>query len=257
MLELFLAEFRRNWIQFIRYPFEAIGGIVITTTIFYGLFLSTRYVAGPSLQLGDRFDAIVVGYVLWSLVLFTMVDISSGLQYEAQTGTLEQLFLSPFGATLVLVMRAFASLVLRLALILTILLIIMALTGSNIKFPPTLLLPLLTVLLGAYGLAFILGSVALLLKQVQQLLGIFQFALLFLMATPTETWTGSLQIVRWLLPMTGGAGLLRDVMARGEALNWTGFGLALLNGVVYFTLGLLIFGFTEREAKRRGILGGY
>jgi ABC-2 type transport system permease protein len=46
-------------------------------------------------------------------------------------------------------------------------------------------------------------------------------------------------------------------MARGEALNWTGFGLALLNGVVYFTLGLLIFGFTEREAKRRGILGGY
>ncbi|MEO8891237.1 MAG: hypothetical protein ABI417_06825 [Coleofasciculaceae cyanobacterium] len=95
MFELFLAEFRRNWIQFIRYPFEAIGGIVITTTIFYGLFLSTRYVAGPALQLGDRFDAIVIGYVLWSLVLFTMVDISSGLQYEAQTGTLEQLFLSP------------------------------------------------------------------------------------------------------------------------------------------------------------------
>ncbi|MEO8891238.1 MAG: hypothetical protein ABI417_06830 [Coleofasciculaceae cyanobacterium] len=154
-------------------------------------------------------------------------------------------------------MRAFASLVLRLAIILIILLIIIALTGSNIKFPPTLLLPLLTVLLGAYGLAFILGSIALLLKQVQQLLGIFQFGLLFLMATPTETWVGSLQIVRWLLPMTGGAGLLRDLMARGEALNWTGFALALLNGVVYFSLGLLVFRFTEKEAKRRGLLGGY
>ena len=257
MLELFLAEFRRSWIQFIRYPVEAIGGIVITTSIFYGLFLSARYIAGPSLQFGDRLDAIVVGYTLWSLVLFIMTDIAGGLQYEAQTGTLEQLFLSPFGAPMVFVMRAFASLVLRLAVILSILLIIMALTGSRLEFPPTLLLPLLTVLLGAYGLAFMMGSLALLLKRVQQLLGIFQFALLFLMATPTETWAGSLQVVRWLLPMTAGAGLLRDLMARGEALNLAQFSLALLNGIGYFTVGLLIFRFAEREVKRRGMLGGY
>jgi ABC-2 type transport system permease protein len=257
MLELFLAEFRRSWIQFIRYPAEAIGGVVITTSVFYGLFLSARYIAGPSLQFGDRLDAIVVGYTLWSLVLFIMTDIAGGLQYESQTGTLEQLFLSPFGAPVVFVMRAFASLMLRLAVILSILLIIMALTGSRLEFPPTLLFPLLTVLLGAYGLAFIMGSLALLLKRVQQLLGIFQFALLFLMATPTETWTGSLQVVRWLLPMTGGAGLLRDLMARGEALNFAQLSWALLNGVGYFTVGLLIFRFAEREAKRRGMLGGY
>jgi len=257
MLELFLAELRRSWIQFIRYPFEAIGGIVITTTIFYGLFLSARYVAGPSLQFGERFDAIVVGYVLWSLVLFIMTDIAGGLQYEAQTGTLEQLFLSPFGAPRVFVMRTLASLMLQLAIILSILLIIMGLTGSRLEFPPTLPLALLTVLLGAYGLAFMMGSLALLLKRVQQVLGIFQFALLFLMATPTETWAGSLQVVRWLLPMTAGAGLVRDLMARGEALNPAGFILALLNGIGYFTVGLLIFHFAEREAKRRGMLGGY
>ncbi len=257
MLELFLAEFRRSWIQFIRYPAEAIGGIIITTIIFYGLFLSARYIAGPSLQFGDRLDSIIIGYTLWSLVLFVMNDIATRLQYEAQTGTLEQLFLSPFGAPLVFVMRAFASLVLRLAVILSILLIIMALTGSRLEFPPMLLLPLFTVLLGAYGLAFIMGSLALLFKQVQQLLAIFQFALLFLMATPTETWAGSLQAVRWLLPMTGGAGLLRDMMARGEALDFAQFAQALLNGIGYFTVGLLIFCFAEREAKRRGLLGGY
>lgn len=257
MLELFLAEFRRSWIQFIRYPVEAIGGIVITTSIFYGLFLSARYIAGPNLQFGERLDAIVIGYVLWSLVLFIMTDIAGGLQYEAQTGTLEQLFLSPFGAPRVFVVRALASLVLRLAVILSILLIIMTLTGSRLQFPPTLVFPLCTILLGAYGLAFIMGSLALLLKRVQQLLGIFQFALLFLMATPTESWAGSVQVVRWLLPMTGGAGLLRDVMARGAALNGPGLALALLNGLVYFTVGLLIFHYAEREAKRRGMLGGY
>ncbi len=257
LLELFLAEFRRNWIQFIRYPLEAVGGIVVTTIIFYGLFLSARYMAGPSLQFGDRLDAIIVGYVLWSLMLFIMTDIAGGLQHEAQTGTLEQLFLSPFGAPLVFVIRTVAHLTLQLAIILSILLIIMALTGSRLQFPPTLLLPLVTVLLGAYGLAFIMGSFALLFKRIQQILGIFQFALLFLIATPTETWTGSLQVTRWLLPMAGGAGLLRDLMARGEALNLVGLTLALLNGIGYFTVGLLIFHFAEREAKRRGILGGY
>ncbi len=257
MLEVFLAEVRRSWIQFIRYPTEAIGGIVITTSIFYGLFLSAQYIAGPALQLGERLDAIVVGYVLWSLVLFIMTDIAGGLQYEAQTGTLEQLFLSPFGAPRVFVMRSLASLMLQLGIILSILLIIMALTGSRLEFPPILLLPLLTVLLGAYGLAFMMGSLALLLKRVQQLLGIFQFALLFLMATPSESWASSLQVFRWLLPMTGGAGLLRDLMARGEALNPVGFSLALVNGIGYFTVGLLIFRFAEREAKRRGMLGGY
>jgi ABC-2 type transport system permease protein len=257
MFELFLAEFRRSWILFIRYPLEAVGGIVITTSIFYGLFLSARYIGGPSLQFGDRLDAIVVGYVLWDLVMFIMTDITGRLQYEAQTGTLEQLFLSPFSAPVIFLIRALASLVLHLALIASIVLIIMALTGSRLQFPPTLLLPLLAVLLGAYGLAFIMGSLALLFKRIQQLLAIFQFALLFLMTVPTETWTGSLQVVRWLLPMTAGAGLLRDLMARGEALNLAHFTVALVNGIGYLAIGMLIFRFAEREAKRQGTLSGY
>jgi ABC-2 type transport system permease protein len=148
-------------------------------------------------------------------------------------------------------------LALRLLTILFILIVIMLLTGSRLAFPPVLLLPLLTVLLGAYGLAFAMGSLALLLKRVQQLLGIFQFALLFLMATPTETWQGPLRLARWLLPMTSGAGLLRDLMARGDALDLGQLGLALLNGMAYLAIGLLLFRFAEREAKRRGKLSGY
>jgi ABC-2 type transport system permease protein len=257
MLELFLAELRRSWIQFIRYPFEAIGGIFITTTIFYGLFLSAKYVAGPSLQLGDRFDAIVIGYVLWTLVLFIAADLASVLQYESQTGTLEQIFLSPFGAVFVLLMRAIADLVIQLALITTILFILIALTGSKIVFPPLLVLPLLTIIMGAYGLSFFMGALALLLKRVQQVLAIFQFGLLFVLATPTEEWTGAWQGVRWLIPMTGGAGLLRDLMAREKSLNWLEFGLAFANGLIFLAIGLTVFMVCERRVKKQGKLGGY
>ena len=98
MIELFLAELRRRWIEFRRYPVEAIAGIFIFTAIFYGLFLSARYIAGPSFQLGDRLDSIIIGYVLWALVSFIQASIAGELQREAQTGTLEQLFLSRYGA---------------------------------------------------------------------------------------------------------------------------------------------------------------
>jgi ABC-2 type transport system permease protein len=257
LIELFLAELKRSWIQLIRYSTEAIGGIIITTSIFYGLFLSAQYIAGPGLQFGDRLDAVVIGYVLWTLVLFILSDIAGGLQNEAQTGTLEQLFLSPFNASTVFLVRAIASLTIQITLNISILLIIMTITGSQLSFPPSLVLPFITVLLGAYGLAFAMGALALLLKRVQQLLGIFQFALLFLLSVPTETWSGTGKVLALVLPMTAGAGLLRNLMARGMDLDWGQWAIALANGIIYFSLGLLLFRQAERETKRRGRLGGY
>ncbi|MCU0525843.1 MAG: ABC transporter permease [Elainella sp. Prado103] len=257
MIFLFLAELKRSWIQLIRYSSEVIGGMVGTTIIFYGLFLSSRYIAGPGFQLGDRLDSIIVGYVLWTLMIFILGDIAGGLQQEARTGTLEQLFLSPYSAPLIFLARAIASLLLNLGINLGILLIIIALTGSQLAFPPILFLPLLTVLLASYGLAFAMGSLALILKQVQQLLSVFQFALLFLFTVPVETWSGGLRRLGWLLPMAPGAGLMRSVMARGEALDWGIWSIALLNGLIYFSAGVLLFRWAETEVKRQGKLSGY
>ena len=248
MLELFLAELKRIWTEFIRYPVEAISGVIITTSLFYGLFLSARYIGGSTLQFGDRLDGIIVGYVLWTLVTFIVFGIAISLQIEAQTGTLEQLFLSPFGAWKVFLTRAIANLILNLVEMLSILFLTILLTGRHLSFPPSLLLPFITVIFGALGLLF---------KRIQQLLGLFQFVLLFLLMTPTETWTGSLRILRLLLPMTLGAGELRDLMARNQSLDWSTFALALLNGVVYLVCGLVIFRACERKAKLQGILSGY
>jgi len=257
MVELFFAELKRTWILQRRYPIEVIGIVVVTVSIFYGLFLSARYVAGANFQLGDRLDSIVIGYVLWSLVLFIMGNVANRIQYEAQTGTLEQLFLSQFGAIKVFLIRSVAAVTLQLTFILSILLTIMFLTGSRLDFPPALLLPLITVLMGANGIAFAIGALALLFKQVNQLQVIFQFGLLFLLATPIETWTGFARVLANLLPIAPSAGILRALMARGESLNFTHLTIAFINGAVYFALGLGLFRLAERQAKQRGILGGY
>lgn len=257
MIDLLYAELKRTWIQFIRYPAEVIAGLVITTSVFYGLFLSARYMAGPSFAFGDRLDAVVVGYVLWTLNLYIINDIAIGLQSEAQTGTLEQVFLSPFGAPRVFLARAVASLALRLTLIVGIVLILMGLSGSRLTFPLTLFFPLVSLVMAGYGFAFFMGAAALVFKRVQQVLGIVQFLLLFLLAAPLEASTGIMQYLRFLLPMIPSTGLLRDLMARGLGLDWFTYGLALLNGVVYLAAGLLVFRWAERTAKQRGSLSGY
>jgi ABC-2 type transport system permease protein len=257
MGNLFWAELKREWILLRRYAAEAISGVIGLVIVFYGLFLSARYVAGPNVPLGDRLDTIVVGYVLWSLVLFILGDIAGSLQREAQTGTLEQVLLSPYRMSYLFLIRAIANLTIQLLLNLGILLAIMGLTGSRLTLAPVALLPLLTVLLGAYGLALGMGSVALLAKRVQQLLGVTQFLLLFLLTVPIETWAGPAQFLGMLLPMTPGAGLLRAILARGEGLDWLQWAIALANGGFYFGLGLLVFRWAERLAKRQGKLAGY
>lgn len=257
MLNLLIGELKRTLIQFIRYPSEIIGGVIIITTVFYGLFLSTQYMAGPVTNYGDRLESVVVGYVLWTLALYIVNDIAINIQVEAQTGTLEQLFLSPFSAPKIFFARAVASLALRMTVIIVILLILIGITGSQLSFPVGLIFPLLTLLLAAYGLAFIMGSCALVFKRVQQILPILQFALLFLLAAPTEDWTGQAKLIANFLPMLPSTGLLRDLMARGEGLNFPKLGVALANGLAYFVLGLLVFSWAERQAKRNGTLSGY
>lgn len=256
-MNVLIAELKRTWIQFIRYPAEVIAGLVITTSVFYGLFLSAKYMVGPDFNFGDRLDAVIIGYVMWSLSLYIINDIAIGLQSEAQTGTLEQVFLSPYGAPRVFLARAFASLVLRLTLIVGIVMILMGITGSRLSFPITLVFPLLSLVMAGYGLAFIMGGCALIFKRVQQVLGVFQFVLLFLLAAPVEEWTGPMEYLRFFLPMLPSTGLLRDVMARDIGLDWFGYALALLNGLAFLGLGMLVFSWAERVAKRKGSLSGY
>ncbi|NJN29791.1 MAG: ABC transporter permease [Synechococcales cyanobacterium RM1_1_8] len=262
MIALFLAELRRSWIQFIRYPLEAILGVFISTITFYFLFMGASYIAGPGVNLSDsagaeRLDVLVIGYVLWILTLFVLTETTNSLEAEAKTGTLEQLFLSPFRAVTVFLLRALAGLAIRLILIAVSLGLILGITGSRLSFPPLLLLPLVTMLMSTYGFAFLLGGLLLLFKQVRQLLGGLQFGLLLLIGTPVENLAGLGRLVALMAPMTPSAGLLRDLMARSVGLDWAMFGIALANGVIYLGLGLWCFSWAERLAKQRGLLSGY
>ncbi len=86
MLDLLIGELKRTWIQTLRYPSEVFGGVIILTAVFYGIFVGAQYMSGSS-TFGDRLDSVVVGYVIWTLVVYIVNDIATNLQIEANTGT--------------------------------------------------------------------------------------------------------------------------------------------------------------------------
>lgn len=256
MLDLFWVEFIRSWLNLRRYPSEFVGAVVSLSTLFLLLFLGAKFLAGPGAEFGERTEAILVGFLLWILTIFAYNTLSFGLSEEAQTGTLEQVFLTPYGPIPLLLVRNLAGLGTQLLLLGTITVVLMLLTGARLSFPPLVALPILTVLLGSYGLGFAMASLALLFKRVQQLLGISQFLLIFLLQYPLEG-TGWLAKLGYFLPLVPGASLARQMMAAEAGLDWGLLGLALFNGLFYLGVGLFIFSRAVRTAKRRGLLFGY
>jgi ABC-2 type transport system permease protein len=255
MWDLFRVEFKRSWLTFTRYPVEAVGAILSLSLIFYGLFVGARYMAGPGVEFGERLEAILVGYLTWTLLIFAYSGLSFALTQEAETGTLEQLFLTPYGPLRLFLVRSLAGLLVQLLLMLFVGALLALLTGVRLRLSPALLLPLAAVLMAGYGLGFAVGGLALIFKRVQQLIGLSQFLLLFLVLAPFEE--GRAALLAHLLPAATGAGLLRDLAAREVGLDWGRLGLAFLNGAFYLGLGLYLFQKAVRLAKARGLLSGY
>ena len=257
MLNLFAAEFRRNFLEFMRYPAEALLSVIILVILFYGLFLGASYVAGPQVEFGERLDAIVVGYVVWIMALHSLTSVAGELQKEAQTGPLQQVFTSIYGPTWVLVFRTVTDILLNLLITLAVLFAILILMQRTLEFSPLALVAVGSVLLGSFGLAFLMGAVALRYKRVEQLINLGQFALLFLMVTPFETMEGMGSLVQYFLPMVAGTGVLRQILARGVEVDWNVLALAYCNGIVYALVGLLVFRQTTFSVRRKGTLGWY
>jgi ABC-2 type transport system permease protein len=212
MLDLFLAEFWRSLLFLRRYPLELLGAVVTLSLLFYLLFLGARFLAGPGAEFGGRLEAVLVGYLLWTFTLSAYSSLSFGLMEEAQTGTLEQVFLTPYGPIPLFLVRNLAGLLSQGLMVFLVALTLMTLTGARLAFAPGVVLPFLVVLLGGYGLGFAMASLALLCKRVGQLLGLSQFLLLFLLQAPGK---GPFL----LLPLAPGAALAREMLAKGTPLE--------------------------------------
>ncbi len=255
---LLKAMMKKNCLIIWRYPFNLIAGIISIMMIFLVIFYGARFIGGGNPGFGGTLEGIVMGFMLWTFIIFAFSDLTWDFINEAQQGTLEQLYMSALGFGWVSISYVLTFLLINLTLTFSMFFMMMAVTGKWLHLDFLSLIPLMLLTVwGVYGFGFAMGGLALVFKQVQAAFQIFQFVWLLLVLAPTV-----MESLPWVkfLPVSWGVHLIGRVLLGGESL----FAMSpmdvlflAMNSAAYFTVGYLGFKYLEGKARDRGLLGHY
>jgi ABC-2 type transport system permease protein len=244
----------REYLIFVRYPANAIGGIVISLFFFGLLFYGGQMVAGQALT--DSLEGIIVGYFLWTLSVGAYSAISNDIASEVQWGTLERHLMTPFGFAPVVLLKGVAKVVRTFVTSSIILAAMLLVSGSALELNVVTVVPVATLaIVSVLGLGLAAGGVAILYKRIGNWLNLLQFGFIVLISAPAFDlgWTR-------FLPLAQGSALLQRAMVDGTRLWEFPLGdLAVLCAVAvgYLLVGYVVFQRATRRARRLGVLGDY
>lgn len=248
------AVLYREFLIFVRYPANAVGGIVIALFFFGVLFYGGQLLAGQALA--DSLEGIIVGYFLWTLSVGAYSSVSNDIGSEVQWGTLERHITTPFGFAPVALLKGVAKIVrtfLTSAIILAVMLLV---TGTTLRIEPVTVVVIAGLAItSVLGLGFAAGGITVLYKRIGNWLNLLQFGFIVLISAPVFDlpWTR-------VLPLAHGSALLQRAMVDGTRLwMFDPADLVLLVGVAVFYLlgGYVVFHYATRRARRLGVLGDY
>lgn len=249
-----MAAARKRILLLIRYPVNTLSQFLTIYLLFLVIFLGGRAVAPATIT--DSLAGIIVGYLLWTMSLTAFAGLSWNVTREAQWGTLEQLYMSPFGFGHVMAIKMVVNVVESFLWGAGILVLMMATTGQLVHVDPVTVVPLIALSVApAVGIGFALGGVAVRFKRIENAFQIVQFVLIGLIAAPIS----DVPLVQWL-PLAQGSAMLQRTMAQGAslwALPLEELVVLMVTGVGYLALGFLVFQWCQRWARRAGVMGHY
>ncbi|MBE3519138.1 MAG: hypothetical protein IMW97_02420 [Firmicutes bacterium] len=250
------ATWKQCYLHTVRYWFNMLSGVITLYIIFLMLFMGTKAIGAGAFNLGETLEGLFTGYVVWMIVLMGFQDLAWGITNEAQTGTLEQLYLSPVGYKWIGVFMQSCNMLLNLVLMAVIVILMALMTGQSVHLDVVSLVPLfIAAYLQANGLGFALAGLALIYKRISAFFQVVQFAVIGLLVLPWNRFPWAKY-----LPFTMARHLLQQVMMNGVRL-WqfplSHIGILLLVTAVSLGLGLALFSLAETKARARGLLGQY
>lgn len=188
--------------------------------------------------------------------MMTMNFIGYSVITEATRGTLEQLYMSPMGVWKIMLTRIISQLGLQSVVMILLLFGAMLTSGQWLSLNPMTTIPIIVVtMISMVGVSFMIAGLAIIVKQIQAFLQIFQFVLMGLVFVP-------LTVAPFLAfaPFVKGVNMVRTVMLENLTLTQlplSDYGVLFLNSLVYLILGLVVFDRCEKIAIKKGLLGQY
>jgi ABC-2 type transport system permease protein len=254
-----LNETRKGLLIQWSYRFNLIGEILTIGFVFIGIifFMGNGKLDAASLP------SSLLGFVIWFYAAIAIGNMAWGLREEMQSGTLEQMYMSPAPASLITLGRTLATLVTSTVVVTLVAAPLMLLLKIHLPFSWNGLPIFALTMAGLYGFGFLVGGAVLIFKQVETLANMVSNMLLFLNGAflPVDHLPRWLEVIARTLPSTQGIIVLRRVMLEGQtlAMVWHDGSLPwlILHSTLYFFGGLAVFALCERIARQRGSLGQY
>jgi ABC-2 type transport system permease protein len=212
----------------------------------------------------QRISLLVVAFVPFGFFYMQSVKLFWRLLSEIQTGTIEQVYLSPLPSWLVAAAgRVVAAIVETLILMGMTYGIVSAFVTLHFHWTFAALLPVTFLIITGTGYSLIIAGMTLLWKRIQLLQeGVLMLVMIFAFAAlPVFTVPGWFAGLGRVFPLTSSVTSLYGVMLghRGVTGPWGTGGLVwvAVTAAAYLATGILAFRVLERITRGRGTLGSY
>ena len=255
------AEIRRHFAAQWSYPGDSLSWVLYTCLMFGAVTVILNGITGGVSNTQEQV-LVLVGWLTWQVAGRCMAHLSDAISDEAQTGTLEQVCLSPTPLAVVAAARSVAYLLTAGAEGI-VAAVVLAFVVGPLPVDAGLLVLFFMSLLGAYGLGFLFAGLAMVFKRASSLTNlVFSLMIFFTGAfVGLEKLGWVFTATRFLFPVTWGISLMRAVLAGDVTFLslWSNrelLGLSL-HSAGYLALGLVVFAWGYRTARRKGTLAHY
>lgn len=227
------------------------------------VFIGIMFFMGEGELAEEQLTSGMLGFLITFYAMEVISNMSWSLMNEAQTGTLEQMYMSPAPSGMIVFGRSLASLVSGSMQLVLIAIALILLFQIEIPIKWEMLPILLITMVGLTGFGYVMGGLTLVFKQVGPIANIAQNLLLFTNGTflPIENMPDWMAGIAELIPSTQGIVVMRQVALDGLTLSdvWNDGSLVFLivHSVVFLILGWAVFTWCENIARNRGSLGQY
>jgi ABC-2 type transport system permease protein len=251
---LLRSQFEKTVTLMARYYFDTLSRIITVYVLFILTFFGGRAIA-PGF-VGDQLSSLITGFFLWTLAIGAYSSASSDITSEAQWGTLEQNFMSPFGLGWILIAKVVVNLTVSFFFGASVAVLMILTTGAHVQLHlPTIFVVSTITLLPVVGVGIAFGGITLIYKRISSVFSLVRYAFIGLLVAPISDFP-----VLKLFPLTIGSQMLLASAEDGATLLTYppgDLGILVVKAVIYFVGGYLLFVRLQRYARSQGNMGHY
>ena len=225
--------------------------------VFYFLI---QFLVGGGRLLQALLAPTLLAFGFYALLYIVTLKMVAGTLEEMNTGTMEQIHLSPLPSW-ALSLGRLASAAIEAVVVMTVMGgVLILLLGLRFSYQLGAVIPLMLTLVGVAGFGLLLGALAIRVNSIGAILHVLQGIVVLLNGSfvPVNLYPGWLQLVADLLPTTLGIQVSRKLLLQGGSLGsaWSDHSLVwlLAHSFALLALGAVAYQLAIRGALREGRL---